>query len=146
VTAALVKQPAFRADFDASTPQILFHFTCRHAVDGILAAGTLQPNKHPFLNNRELIWLTDLATPDRLGLGLTANYIRCNRTEYRAMVARTDRIEPWGAWAHRHQVPRAIRDELEVDALPAHWYVATRALPILALGQCAPMPRLSLQP
>jgi hypothetical protein len=102
----------------------LFHYTCRHSAQTITRRGMLSPNKHPLLDWRPLLWLTDMETPDREGLGLTSSMLSCDRTEHRYVVDAPD-AERWSDWAARNAVPLAIRLELEggEGRMPDRWFV-----------------------
>ncbi|MBB5154994.1 hypothetical protein [Saccharopolyspora phatthalungensis] len=104
-------------------PTALYHFTCRHGARAIQRSKQLRPNHHPLLGTA-LVWLTDLPDPDRWGLGLTSNWITCDRTAMRVCVPVTAGIVRWRAWALWHQVPRVLAEALEDDGRPDHWWVA----------------------
>ncbi|WP_027944055.1 hypothetical protein [Amycolatopsis taiwanensis] len=103
-------------------PSAFYHFTCNHGARGIHGSGELWPNRHPLLG-ASLIWLTDIPVPDRWGLGLTSNWISCDRTAVRVSVQPVGGIVCWRAWALWHQVPRALIETLEDGARPDHWWV-----------------------
>lgn len=111
----------------------LYHFTCADGATAIERARELIPNPQPVLDGAPLVWLTDLPDPDAQGLGLTADWIRCDRTQYRVTVEATPDTVRWGHWAHDHPLPRILRDRLEDGRLPAHWWVSERAVPILEI-------------
>lgn len=114
------------------TVPTLYHFTCIDHAPAIDHELLLRPNAHPYLPGLPLVWLTDLDTPDRTGLGLTSGHlITCDRTAYRYTVADPGGCIPWTALAHL--LPRHIRDPFE-DApgrLPAHWWVCADPVPVL---------------
>lgn len=111
-------------------PPVLYHYTCNHRLNGILADRTLQTNPHPLLGYA-LVWLTDLDVPDRAGLGLTSQYISCDRTENRVEVAYTPEIRPWVEWARLAKIPWLARETIEGGgALPRHWWVSPVDLPV----------------
>lgn len=109
----------------------LFHYTCGHARTKITKDYTLRPNEHSYGG---LLWLTDMAVPDVLGLGLSAFMLRCDRTEFRVTVD-TDLAVPWTTWAHDHHVPLPIRLALDgnMGAMPKRWWVSQAEIPILAI-------------
>lgn len=130
--AATLERPAeapHAATRPAPIPATLSHYTCLHSAQGIERDRVIRPHRHP-LFGAALVWLTDLYPPDRLSLGLTANYIRCDRTAVRVRVHPGPEVIPWGRWAHDHRVPRAIREILEDGALPAHWWVSAEPVPV----------------
>lgn len=101
----------------------LYHYTCDHSVERIRRDGFLRPNRHPSLGAR-LVWLTDLDTPDRDALGLTSQFITCDRTKHRFTVADESFVVPWTEWAREHKVSHLVRDYLEQFGLPRHWFVS----------------------
>lgn len=100
----------------------LYHYTCRHSLAGIRADGLLRVNRQPVLDGLELVWLTDLETPDRAALGLTSRVLQCDRTEHRVKVDAG--AVHWPVFAR--QLPATQRRSLELapGALPMHWYVS----------------------
>lgn len=106
----------------------LYHYTCGHGRDGIVADGCVRPNVHPYLRMLPpLVWLTDLDVPTREALGLTSTWLTCDRTQYRFAfdVSDDSGVSHWPVAAHHARLPRAVRDLLESGgALPTHWYVA----------------------
>ena len=101
----------------------LYHYTCRDGAKAIAADGwTLRPNRVPF----GLLWLTDLATPDRLALGLTSHALTCDRTAVQLRVAPGVPVR-WVDWCRSVRLPRVVRDELELapGAQPLRWWVST---------------------
>lgn len=102
----------------------LWHYTCHHRAALIGRRGVLMPNRQPFLNGIEVVWLTDLDTPDVDGLGLTSTTLRCDRTEVRYRVVSGDAV-PWREWAETNRIDRTTRSELTFGRRPRHWFVAT---------------------
>jgi len=110
-----------------------FHFTCDHGHDGIGGTGTLLPGH--FLTKREvpwtgrLVWLTDLAAPDRDALGLTSRILSCDRTRHRYRVTDETEVLPWVQVART--VPHDIREQIEGEpgSRPMHWYVSPVGVP-----------------
>ena len=117
-------------------PTRFYHFTCQHHARLIHRSGHLLPNHHPLVG-RALIWLTDLPEPDRWGLGLTANWLTCDRTAVRVTVQPTEGIVAWSTWALWHKVPHAIVELLEESARPDHWWVATDRLKVSGIAETA---------
>lgn len=132
-TAATLERPAVA--LPAPLPPTLYHYTCVHGGAGIDQDRVILPRRHP-LFGAVLVWLTDLYPADRYALGLTSNWIKCDRTRVRCTVApdaNADPIVPWGWWAHHHRIPRPVRDLLEDRALPAHWWVSAAPVPVLTV-------------
>lgn len=116
----------------------LYHYTCAHQAAGIDRTGEVLPLVLLLPRRRALpwvatvAWFTDLARPDRHGLGLTSHTLRCDRTERRYRVTDASNVVPYARWA-RHAA-REDREELEgvPGARPAHWYVADCGVPVVA--------------
>ncbi|WP_158884094.1 hypothetical protein [Amycolatopsis anabasis] len=116
-------------------PPILYHYTCNHRLNGIIAERALLPNPHPWLG-AALVWLTDLHLPDRSALGFTIEHLGCDRTENRVEVRPTTNMQPWPHWAHHHAIPALARDMIEGGgALPTRWWVSPAPVEVLAFDR-----------
>jgi len=107
----------------------LYHYTCSdHGLPNIAATGVLEPRGVL----ARLVWLTDLATPNRDALGLTSHLLDCDRTEIQLRVPWHRSIRPWWVWRRAHPEHRAWTTELELapGARPAHWFVSASPLPL----------------
>lgn len=113
-------------------PKTYYHFTCEHGAHGIQQSGVLRPNVHPLLG-ANLVWLTDLAEADRWGLGLTSNWLSCDRTLFRVSVQPSPDIVRWPSWALWRKVPRALIDLLAENTRPEHWWVAGKPLKVSSI-------------
>lgn len=99
-----------------------YHYTCRHSLakmtPDVYGVITLEP-----LSPGGLLWVTDLAVPERRGLGLTSQILNCDRTEYRLELLDGSSVRRWV------DVRRSFRGlwdlELAPGALPMHWFVST---------------------
>jgi hypothetical protein len=97
----------------------------------------LTPWPQPFLGGVALVWLTDLAVPDRAALGLESVTLTCDRTACRYVVKDTSTCVPWLQWAAR--LPLRLRSLLETEGRkPAHWYISEQAV-LAELSQSDPM-------
>lgn len=120
-------------------PNVLYHYTCaKHGMNGIKNIHKILPYMQPMLG-RPLLWLTDLDTPDVWALGLTSNFLCCDRTEIRVSVAPYDSfgntdVEPWWHYA-KHRMDRFLRELYEETGLCMHWYVSEK--PVRATGMIA---------
>ena len=107
----------------------LYHYTCDHSHGLILAEGVLRPR--PGYLPRPLVWLTDLPTPNRDGLGLTSHTITCDRTAYRYRVTDDSRVLPW--LEVRRDFPRVLVNDLE--SVPGvrlrHWFISEDPVPVV---------------
>lgn len=111
----------------------LWHYTCDHGRTVIGDAGTLLPGAAVYggatVWTGTLLWLTDLARPNRLGLGLSSLSLSCDRTQHRYRVTDDANVQRWTTLART--LPRAYREPLEaaVGAMPAHWWVSADGVP-----------------
>ncbi|MPZ66211.1 MAG: hypothetical protein GEU83_12080 [Pseudonocardiaceae bacterium] len=113
-------------------PDTLYHYTCTDRAPGIRADRELVPNYQPWIG-WPLVWLTDMDTPDKAALGLTARHLlRCDRTAVRCTVARHPAVQPWWLWVRNADVDLLSRDLYEAaeGAAPAHWWVSMVPLPV----------------
>lgn len=143
---ALVKGQAMTA-----TKPTLWHYTCSH---GHLAMGhknsVLLPaaqlvvahDRHRVPEQGHMVWLTDLDRPITDALGLTSNFMACDRTRYRYRVTDDTTCERWVDVARR--LPTALRLELQQapGVLPMHWWVSFLPVPVVF----NPVPRPSPLP
>ena len=108
----------------------LWHYTCDHGHDGIGERGMLLPNLHIQLNVR-LSWLTDMAEPERLALGLTNQFTGCDRTRFRYRLERSGHVMPWGMWAALNHPDETLREDLERYGNPDRWWVGMTPLAVV---------------
>jgi hypothetical protein len=100
----------------------IWHWTCDHRAPMIREDGLVKPHPQPVLARLELSWWSDLGPEHRYELGLTSNTLSCDRMEARFEAKIPAELIWWPHYARF--VPRAIRDQLEVGRLPAHWWIA----------------------
>lgn len=113
----------------------LWHYTCDHGraaigdIGRLVPARSLQPDGAPDYWTAHLVWLTDLAIPDRNALGLTMHLVTCDRMAYRYRVTDTVDVVPW--WLLRRELPGPMTAEIETahGSTPMHWWVSTRPVP-----------------
>lgn len=99
----------------------LWHYTCDHGRAAILAdSGTLRPNLRAPI---PILWLTDLAAPERDALGLTSRILDCDRTEHRFRIDDPIDVLPWAALRLRYRPTLVAGLETAPGAQPEHWYV-----------------------
>lgn len=124
----------------------LFHYCCEHVAPKIARDGFLKPGmawRHydfKMLSHGEpmsglwrapaVVWLTDLARPDRQALGLTSFTLPCDRTEVRFTVSDATGVVPWRDFAETHGAASDWLSVMEAGRSPEHWFVATNCLPI----------------
>lgn len=116
----------------------LYHYTCLHSEPDIRREGRLIPWSQPMLDGLHLIWLTDMAWPDREGLGLTSLTLQCDRAQWRVTV--DAQPQRWVDFART--LPTKLRParralEFAPGALPMHWWVSEVGLPALAIERVA---------
>lgn len=117
-----------------AAPPTLWHYTCEHAFSVLGMKGELVPacqlsaNIPPAYWWGRLIWMTDLAIPDREALGLTMRITKCDRTEYRYRVTDTADVLPWTRI--RRQFPAEVLEGATPGLRPRHWYVAAVPVPV----------------
>jgi hypothetical protein len=105
----------------------LYHFTCAHAAARIGKRGVLIPHASPLCPRLgAVVWLTDMATPDRWALGLTSEFLSCDRTEYRYRCA-PDIAVPYDSV--RDMIPADVRDDLEAFGQPGRWWICSAPTP-----------------
>lgn len=124
-------------------PTRLYHYSCDHGVEGILATGELRPNPHagwqPRLAARgfhvvvlPVVWLTDIdvtgpADADLIGLG-SNTVTTCDRVAYRFRVPATAAVQWWPTWADRAvadgRLEAGYRQLLELGRAPERWWVS----------------------
>lgn len=105
---------------------ILWHYTCAHRAPMIRRDGLIRPTPDGFA------WFTDLDNPGREIIGLTMNYIKCDRLEFRFPVENDPAvIAPW--MSIRRELPRNYVYALEEapGVMPRHWFVSVVSVPIL---------------
>ena len=112
----------------------LFHYTCDHGRDAILAdGGMLRPGFDGF------VWMTDLDVPYRVALGLTSQILSCDRTAHRfeLVMPEWNDTPPWPAvpWMELRKMRgfKLMAYVLEAaGTMPRHWFVSSR--PVLAVA------------
>lgn len=119
-----------------------YHYTCEHGreaigdtgklISPVQLAGEAAFARWPKWQRglADIIWMTDLDSPDRDGLGLTSNTIRCDRTVHRYRVAG---YKPIRYVTFRLELPKRARDQLEEapGVLPMHWWMAYTPVPVV---------------
>lgn len=114
---------------------MLYHYTCSHSIEGINEQRVLLPGDQlPMaqLNmpwTTQFVWLTDMAVPDRASLGLTSNFIRCDRLRYCYLVTETAEVHPWSVVARDFPELRGQIEQAQ-GARPAHWFVSRTPVPV----------------
>lgn len=110
----------------------LYHYCCSCSARRITQRGFLQPNGAA-LFGMALVWLTDLAVPDREGLGLTSHILRCDRLEHQYIAdVEAEQVERWiDSDIRRTLSAEPDFHEFEDGRRPDTWWIATR--PIFAV-------------
>lgn len=99
-------------------PGTLYHYTCLHSHQTIGEEGVLKPGADGY------VWLTDMERPIAKALGLTMNYITCDRTEYRYQVAPTADVIHWMDIRSSLNQELVWALELSEGAMPRHWFLS----------------------
>lgn len=120
----------------------LWHYTCEHGHRDLLADPYVRPvGAIPGVDAASLAdlpadlarfgWFTDLDVPMVDVLGLTRRTIACDRTQYRFRATAAGDVTPWTAV--RRAVDVKVRRSLEGahGAMPRHWYVSERPVPVV---------------
>lgn len=115
----------------------IYHYTCKCWAPKIGAQQLLRASVHPILRPYgKFSWLTDLADPNPVAIGLPLARVPCDRSQFRVAVdADLPELRRWASWARRN-IPLALRQAVEVNdpkALFAHWWVALGDVPILRI-------------
>src|SRR6266853_839433 len=97
----------------------LYHFTCRHSRSKIGTSNCLLVPQiaHPLLGCK-VLWLTSEADPDRHATGLTSNYQKCDRMEFRYVVTEVAKCRPWLESSERQAAPSDAVADLESEGDP----------------------------
>ncbi len=112
----------------------LYHYCCSCSRRRITDRGFLRPSDGAALFGVELVWLADQAVPDREGLGLTSNTLRCDRLEHQYIVnVRPDEVHRWLTSDVRRSLTFNLLNihEFEEGRAPETWWIATK--PIFAV-------------
>lgn len=122
----------------------LYHYTCQHGRDTLGDTAVLLPpreihNAHGgpqrlhgvYAELDGLVWMTDLDCPVREGLGLTSNFVTCDRSEFRYRVVDPAPVTRWVAV--RRGLNRTLVQLLEgaPGAMPMHWWVSRVPVPVV---------------
>ena len=120
----------------------LYHYTCDHGAAPILREGHVRPlfdvlggdegdgSALARMPQGHFAWFTDLDTPDARGLGLTSQILSCDRTAHRFRVTDSTEVTRWLDVRRYH--PSMWDLEKAPGALPAHWWLATEPVPVVA--------------
>lgn len=95
-----------------------YHYTCDDRAKKIGRAGRIKPGGSPYA------WFTDLARPNRDALGLTMNYIACDRTTNRYRVVEDALLIPWRDVRRSCDPDWVALLESSPGARPMHWWVS----------------------
>jgi hypothetical protein len=114
-------------------PARLYHFTCKHSERSIIAVGALVPAPHPFLPwAAPMVWLTTDPRPTRIDVGLTSDFIDCDRMARRFRVILPGVARRWLDLCDT--APPDARDTIEMlnrGRRPETWWVSTVAVPVV---------------
>lgn len=118
----------------------LYHYTCSHSYGELVRGGTLLPtadradvtglgiNAWPTF----FVWLTDRPEPDADALGLTRNYIECDRTAHRFRVTDASHVVPWLRLLEAEPGYASVASLLDSPgADPSAWWVSRKPVPVV---------------
>lgn len=118
----------------------LYHYTCSHGRAGLGLIAELLPtadradvtslglNAWP----AHFVWLTDRPEPDEDALGLTRNFIACDRTAHRYRVIDDSMIVRWLDFIGDHPGYASVASLLESPgADPSAWWVSREPVPVV---------------
>jgi hypothetical protein len=105
----------------------LWHYTCIHSSRSIAESGLVLPAS-AFISFAlppwsSLVWLTDLAEPVALALGLTNRILSCDRTACRFQVLDETNVRRWTEAHEWRRTEWGHQLEAVAGCLPRHWYV-----------------------
>ena len=121
--------------------ETLWHYTCEHSRNLILESGRLLPAQALVVERdlpwqARLVWLTNLASPHppaALAIDPRQQTLaRCDRTAFRFRVLYPDACIWWPSWRREHKPPDAQDLESAPGARPAHWWVSSEPVPVVA--------------
>lgn len=100
-----------------------YHYTCEDGAKAIGKAGKIKPNGLAGVGMR-FAWFTDLAAPHRDALGLTSNFITCDRTTHRYRVVEDALLQRWVEIRRSCHKEWVAMLENSPGAKPMHWWVS----------------------
>jgi hypothetical protein len=110
----------------------LWHFTCIDGHRAIGRIGQLRPQPHPLIGGVALVWLTDDPEPERDAVGLTSNFITCDRMAYRyRVIDKGAGVIPWSEFRPRLAAYEDTLAVLESYATPECWWVSRRPVAVV---------------
>ena len=95
-----------------------WHYTCKDSAAKIGPAGKIKPGGSHYA------WFTDMAHPNRDALGLTMNYIDCDRTTHRYRVVEDALLVRWLEVRRSEDWDWVRLLEHSPGARPMHWWVS----------------------
>jgi hypothetical protein len=108
----------------------LYHFTCDHRAPSIIAIGALVPMRHFWLPAMApLVWLTHEPAPRRVDVGLTSEWLECDRMAHRFLAIDPRACVPWSTV--RHLGPKSAVADLESLGRPDTWWILTVPVPVV---------------
>lgn len=125
----------------------LYHYCCDHSARGIDLARMVLPGLDWSAYDaqcadwgepvsglalaRAVVWLTDMAEPDRDALGLTSHILSCDRTEFRYTVRAAGAL-PWLDFAGEHGANPEWLSMLHEGRAPERWFVSADPCRVLS--------------
>jgi hypothetical protein len=91
--------------------------------------GALVPMRHFWLPKMApLVWLTDQPAPRRVDVGLTSEWLECDRMAHRFLVIDATACVPWSDV--RDLGPKSAVATLESFGRPDSWWISTMPVPV----------------
>lgn len=125
----------------------LFHYCCGHSARGIDLARMVLPGldwsaydmrcaewcepASGLADAPAVVWLTDMAEPDRDALGLTSHMLSCDRTEFRYTVRAAGALA-WLDFAREHGANPEWLSILHEGRAPERWFVSIEPCRVLS--------------
>jgi hypothetical protein len=113
----------------------LYHYTCSHRApyieqDGFVMSLDMVLGERSGFPSARFAWFTDLEVPHRVGLGLTSYSLKCDRTERRFLVTDDADVLRYLDVRRQHRILWPL--EKAPGALPAHWWIARKPVPVVS--------------
>ena len=122
-----------------NTQKILYHYTCQYNLPAILKSRYLSLTESNFSFEKAglypVVWLTDLPTPDNMGLLFDTNIPDdLNKTHIRFTINKKSYMKKWDEWSDLKGMDKSQKQFLIGSAGAENtyksWYVSEQIIPI----------------